>query len=337
MFPKKKASSRNDVRWEITLEPAATRKVLERCKSHNVSPSNAIFAACNFAWIRTQRAIRARAGRLHDRESEKVPMLMYTAINLRPQIAALAKKGVLPNADPFYPALGYLNIILPSFIPTSSASSKSLAELEEAIFWYRAQNVKSQNSRYVRHPMLGSRVIGSYEERALRALRFAKEDDEAQPRLRYVAWDQGRPIPETLPPTRAPSSLSVSVTESAPLPPQKAVMQELTSSRLGNSPLMPKPPSAALMGFSLIGNIDAVYQKSKHYGPLLVERVRVSNRRAKGGMLATSRMLNGKMMIGLILDEGGFEGDVVKEFWDECIRCIKEYMVGEKVGTKARM
>ena len=261
----------------------------------------------NLAWIRTQRMLKRRAGQSYDREAEKMPMLLYTAINIRPRRPTQSSQQ--PLDDWVYPTLAYQNFVLPSFLPSSPP--------EENIFWYRAQCVKKQSRDYIRHALLSGRTLRSYEERCQRAIRFATEDDSAEPSLRNVAWPVNRAPPAPSIPARLVQG-----------PSSAAITEELASSRQGPSPLLPKAPSIALMGLTLTGDLDRIYKHSKHYGEVIVESLRGSARQAPGGILIAGRTLNGRMTFSLLVDRSSFEEGVLRTFWDCCGRCVGEYMVG---------
>lgn len=259
---------------------------------------------------------------MDDREFEKHPMLMYTAINVRSQLAAVESGTSSTFAlDHFHLALGYLNLVFPSFIPrrTSSRTTEEQAKHEEAIFWHRARSVKKQHAGFVKQAIFGKRTIGVYKDRAARATQFAQEDDAADPRLRYAAWEEGREVP-----TAAAKSNSVVTTG----PQQLDVSRLIAKSGHGPSPLLPKAPSLALLGLSLIGDLDRIYERSA-YGPITLHNLIPSYRKNKGGMLVACRTLAGSMTVNLVLDVEGFDRPIIEEFWDNIRHCVREYMVGE--------
>lgn len=94
-----------------------------------------------------------------------LPMMMYSAMSLRPHVPAK------PGSFVFL-SVGYFNVMLPATLSSSSSSSSS----EE--FWSRAKEVKNQLNEYLGNPKLISRSLEMSKERANRAKRFAREDDE---------------------------------------------------------------------------------------------------------------------------------------------------------------
>lgn len=85
--------------------------------------------------------------------------MMYTALSLRPHL--------YPSAASYWAlAVGYLNVVIPYFIPKRDNLRDTL--------WQRARSAKSQTSRLTSSPMLVSRALCLAEERYLRMLGKAK-------------------------------------------------------------------------------------------------------------------------------------------------------------------
>ena len=92
----------------------------------------------------------------------ELPIMMYGALSLRPHIPAS------PGSFVFF-SVGYFNVMLPATLSSS----------EGATFWSRTEEAKDQLEQYLESPKLVSRLLEMNKERALKAKRFAKEDDEA--------------------------------------------------------------------------------------------------------------------------------------------------------------
>ncbi|KAF7980912.1 hypothetical protein HWV62_36111 [Athelia sp. TMB] len=88
--------------------------------------------------------------------------LMYSALNIRPFLPAAPDPQVL--------AVGYFNVILPSFLP------QSLADI--STFWTRAKSAKVQITKAARSPLTVSQNRRIGRDRAKNARIWAKEDDE---------------------------------------------------------------------------------------------------------------------------------------------------------------
>lgn len=278
------------------------------------------------------------------REMEKVPMMMYTAIDAGGMEEARLMDGKSREerkrlkADNIHLGLGYVNVVLPSFIPCSpSPSSSSVDEneegrrrdaFEEKIFWHRARRVRKHLTEYVKSPLAPSRAISIYKERMERAIRFAKEDDAENPSLRDVAWDPSRTLDVNscespalefvYPPTVAASDTTLPNTTM----PTRTLLSPLPSD-------LPTPPSQALLGLSVIGSLDNLYAHET-YPSLRILRAYSSNRSGKGqGMLIFSRTLHGLTSFSMRVDLAGFEGSTLNAFWEEFEEIVRGWMSSE--------
>jgi hypothetical protein len=136
--------------------------------------------------------------------------MMYSALNMRPYL--MANKRL--NDSYCFIAIGYFNIILPTFLPQSGDITGT--------FWYRAQSAKLQSMKAVKTPMAISRCRKMACERAAQARVWAREDDHK------LAGTFKKPT----------------------------VVAAADNQAKG------KMPSNALMGLSLLGNLDAIYKLS---------------------------------------------------------------------------
>ena len=95
------------------------------------------------------------------------PRLFYSALNLRP---SLGPSPPASRSSPSYVhlALGYYTVSLPSFPACTTGQ-----------FWLRAQAVKAQTASATRSAFLVERSLAECEERAARALKWARIDDDA--------------------------------------------------------------------------------------------------------------------------------------------------------------
>ncbi|KAJ6460966.1 hypothetical protein C8R45DRAFT_536177 [Mycena sanguinolenta] len=145
---------------DVKFDRAQTTALLFKCKAEGVTLQNAVFALCNFAWIRTA------ANQPQISAPKTLPMLFYTAISLRRHLAPVA-----PLTSAMVLALGYGNIVLPAFIPSSADPT--------AMFWLRSRSAQSQMRKQTQSPLLLGRAQILSAERARRAKAFAQQDDEA--------------------------------------------------------------------------------------------------------------------------------------------------------------
>lgn len=90
----------------------------------------------------------------------------------------------------------------------------------------------------------------------------------------------------------------------------------------------PKPdraPSAALIGLSLLGNLDGMY-KHANFPIIELHTLTTGSRQRKGAMLLFGYTFAGKLWVSLGYDENGFDKDVVQKYWDNCISAIDEFL-----------
>ncbi|KAJ7720290.1 hypothetical protein DFH07DRAFT_1008899 [Mycena maculata] len=145
---------------DVKFNRAETTTPLARCKAERVTLQNTVFALFNFTWIRTAQNF-ANDG-LHRHQPPAAPR------------RHLASKMTL--------ALGYGNIVLPAFIPSSADP--------RAMFWLRALSAQSQMRRQTQSPLLLSRSQILSAERGRRPKAFARQDDEADGTLPPSPWTQ---------------------------------------------------------------------------------------------------------------------------------------------------
>lgn len=265
----------------MSFDIAKTKTILAKCKSERVTISNAIFVICNFAWIRTLRA----AGMAQNPE---VPMMMYTAVSLRPFF-----QKPLSHESFLFLSVSYFNIILPSFIPSTSSPA--------SIFWNRARWVRRQGESYIRSPLLPLRVQNMSRERGARAKRFAKEDDDALLALR-------NPSNPAAPPNPTPAKLLP-----IPTPEQQR-----------------KPPSVALLGLSQMNNFDDIYV-SAAYPAIDVSFVAGHTRKSPGGMLLFTHTFRGRLYLMFGWDAPAFPKGFVEGFWERVQSGVEEFMLVEQL------
>ncbi|KAJ7446506.1 hypothetical protein B0H11DRAFT_2085053 [Mycena galericulata] len=156
-FPRRFGNPRKTVVPTVSIDPERTKIILKKCKAQSTSISSAMFAICNIAWAKTC-----------DRNWE-LPTMMYSALNLRSVLTA--SKAL--NDSYWYLAIGYFNVVLPTFIPQTNSD----ADVEK-IFWHRARAAKNQSTRAAKSAMLVSRSYEMANERGQRARCWAREDDE---------------------------------------------------------------------------------------------------------------------------------------------------------------
>ncbi|KAJ7669309.1 hypothetical protein DFH06DRAFT_1180558 [Mycena polygramma] len=231
---------------EHEFSEAQTSTILKNCKANGVTVNHALTALCSVAWARCTS------------QDCKLPMMLYTAINLRPHFSQQY------FVSPWFLALAYFTISLPAFTPAKNVG-----------IWYRAQLAKAQMQRAVRSPLLPARALLSAAARA----------------------------------RRPPSSPSAFV-----LPP--------------DSPERPGRPvtSAALLGISLIGDLDRTYVRAE-YGPgVHLLSVATASRLKPGGLLLLGHSFGGRLVLQLCWDSMGFAENEVERFWTALNDAVPEFL-----------
>ncbi|THH02591.1 hypothetical protein EW026_g309 [Hermanssonia centrifuga] len=271
-FPRRKDPERHTIVPTLSFPEDRTKTILKKCKANGVSISAALFAICNLAWARMGGG------------SKELPVLMYSALNLRPSFTI---KRPSPWDSYWFLAIGYFNVILPNFLPSDERAV-------EATFWHRARQAKEQSGKAAKNPLLVSRTHEMAKERGERARRWAKEDDERE----NGTW---------VPPTAVSSNSGPQVCKNAIIPARKAV------------------PSAALLGLSLLGNLDGIY-KHATFPSIKMHTLTTGSRQRHGAMLLFGYTFAGKLWVSLGYDENGFKEGVVDRFWSEAISGIEEFL-----------
>jgi hypothetical protein len=183
-FPRIPSKVTKQILVDVKFDRVQTAALVAKCKSERVTLQNTVFALCNFAWIRVAE------NHPEINAPKTLPILIYTAISLRRHLAPIS-----PLASRMSLALGYGNIVLPAFLPSSADP--------RAMFWLRARSVQAQMRKQTQSPLLlGRSQILSFE-RGRRAKAFARQDDEADGTLPL------NPPRIQNPPAQAPSNASV--------------------------------------------------------------------------------------------------------------------------------
>ncbi|KAF5384779.1 hypothetical protein D9615_001268 [Tricholomella constricta] len=86
------------------------------------------------------------------------------------------------------------------------------------------------------------------------------------------------------------------------------------------------PPSSALIGLSLLGNLDGIY-KHAAFPDIKLETLTTGSRQREGGMLLFGYTFVGKLWLSLGYDENGFNKEVVERFWGNVLSCTDEFLI----------
>ncbi|EIN13965.1 hypothetical protein PUNSTDRAFT_95410 [Punctularia strigosozonata HHB-11173 SS5] len=260
VFKRKGGKTRHTIVPTVSFDAVRTQSMLKKCKANGVSISAAIFALCNIAWARVKDS------------KDDLPMMMYSALNMRPYCGET--NG---HASYWFLAVGYFNVVLPSFLSKSSKAEK--------IFWHRARAAKEQSSRAAKSPLVAVHAREMASERAARARAWGKEDDEKE----RGVWVPPPPKPE-------------------------AARSE-----------QPIVPSVALIGLSLLGNLDGMY-KHVSYPDVQLHTLTTGSRQRPGGMLLFGYTFASKLWISLGYDENGFDEVQIARFWNTLTLAVDEFL-----------
>jgi len=263
VFPLQSRGARHTIVPTISFDREKTKVMLKNCKSRGVSISSALFAICNIAWARTRP------------DGWELPTMMYSALNMRPNL--MADKRL--NDSYWFIAIGYFNVVLPSFLPKSGDI--------QGTFWHRARSAKTQSIKAAKSKMANSRCWEMANLRGTRARVWAKEDDDKAAGI------------------------------AAPPKPATVAAGEVSK---------PKSPSKALIGLSLLGNLDGMY-KHATFPEIKLHTLTTGSRQRSGGMLLFGYTFVEKLWVSLGYDENGFEEETVKLFWKKVIEAIDELLL----------
>lgn len=157
-------------------------------------------------------------------------------------------------------------------------------------FWHRARLSKEQSARAAKNSMAVYRTREMSKKRGAQARAWGKEDDQKA----NGTW--------------------------IPTPP--ASLQQVTST---TSPPPPKAPSNALIGLSMLGNLDGIY-KHQDFKSIKMHTLTTGSRQRNGGMLLFGYTFVGKLWLSLGYDEEGFEKETVGKFWDGLQAAVDEFL-----------
>ncbi|OCF33645.1 hypothetical protein I317_02848 [Kwoniella heveanensis CBS 569] len=155
------------------------------------------------------------------------------------------------------------------------------------LFWHRARMTKSQTIKAVKSPFVVARSRETSVVRKQRAVKWAKIDDEEEERARQ----------------RTTPTISPSQNEKKPAISQKA-----------------------LMGLSMLGNLDGMY-KHAAFPELELKSLTTGSRQRAGGLLLFAYTFAGKLWFSLGYDKNGFAPGEIEGFWAEVQALVEEVLI----------
>ncbi|KAJ7698644.1 hypothetical protein B0H17DRAFT_324927 [Mycena rosella] len=243
-FSRIQRGAKKTILQECEFSEAQTVAILANCKTNGVTVNHALTALCNIAWARCTS------------QPLQLPMMLYTAANLRPHLTPQS------STSHWFLALAYFTISLPAFEPANPMG-----------VWHRAHLAKVQMQQAVRSPLLPARALLSAAARA----------------------------------RRTPASGFTPPPESPALPARPAA-------------------SAALLGISLIGDLDRTYARAA-YGPgVHLHSVATASRLKPGGLLLLGHSFGGRLVLQLCWDSMGFAEGEVERFWAALAGAVTEFL-----------
>ena len=156
-------------------------------------------------------------------------------------------------------------------------------------FWHRACLSKEQSTRAAKNSMAVCRTHEMSKKRGAQARAWGKEDDQKA----NGTW--------------------------VPTPPVSSQRETPTA------PPPPKAPSTALIGLSLLGNLDGIY-KHQDFKSIKMHTLTTGSRQRNGGMLLFGYTFVGKLWLSLGYDEEGFEKEAMGKFWDGLQAAVDEFL-----------
>ncbi|KWU46754.1 hypothetical protein RHOSPDRAFT_14898 [Rhodotorula sp. JG-1b] len=293
-FRKARLGTRYTLILTHSYSPEQTRRALCKCKHNGVSIANAMFTLSTFAYLRSTTP---------DRSSPELPVMLYSALNVRPYL-----NNGEDQLDWYHIAIGYYNITLPAFHPSTMSTS--------AAFWLRAQSVKKQTNRIVKSPFLISRTLCMAKKREAQSIRWEREADEKK--KRFTAGQNGR-HPEESNSTAGKTAHSTANDTTGATNRQNG-LESATSTD--------KAPQTALMGLSMLGNLDGIYQHAS-YDSIGLHSLTTGSRQRPGALLLFAYTFAGKLWISLGYDSNGFESGVIEGWWKELLAGVDEFLLSE--------
>ncbi|GAA5859673.1 hypothetical protein JCM8547_006187 [Rhodosporidiobolus lusitaniae] len=297
-FPRAKLDTRKTAVPTVSYDSDNTKRILGTCKKNGVTIAAAAFALANAAFVRSVK---------EERRNPTLPTMIYSALNVRPYLSK-------EETDWYHIAIGYYNVILPSFFPSSIPTS--------AAFWHQALSVRTQTSKAVKSPFLAPRTALMALERERRSIGWEKEDDAKRLAALETAQNglQGLGIE---------AEGDEKVEEAERLKKEAVEMEKRKKAEADKEEEKPrrvKVPNTALMGCSMLGNLDGMYKHADFHG-IQLHTLTTGSRQRPGALLLFAYTFAGKLWFSLGYDQNGFEKGSIESWWDELLKGVDEFLM----------
>jgi len=91
-------------------------------------------------------------------------------------------------------------------------------------------------------------------------------------------------------------------------------------------PTSARAPSAALIGLSMLGNLDGIY-KHASFPAIKLHTLTTGSRQRQSAMLLFGYTFAGKLWVSLGYDKNGFDRKVVDMFWSNVLGSMRELLL----------
>ncbi|KAJ3995576.1 hypothetical protein F5050DRAFT_1573289 [Lentinula boryana] len=262
---------------EKSFSEENTVKILAKCKQNDVTINHALFALCNVAWGHSNLNFKAI----------KSPIMMYTALNLRPYLTPH------PSSTYWFLALTYFNVVLPSFVPATIAA-----------FWKRSRSVKAQTRKVVQSPFLPSRAMIGAKKRAARVRSSSSVVD---------------------PVLSLPASINnvlqvTSGTVEFPPAPSAALFGLSLIGNLDNI-------YTQSTSYTREKSYNTISSAPNRIQIITIHTVTTASRQKPGGLLLLEHTFAKKLWLHLCWDVNGFEAGHIESFWECLEDAVEELLI----------
>lgn len=92
----------------------------------------------------------------------------------------------------------------------------------------------------------------------------------------------------------------------------------------------PPAPSRALLGLSLLGNLDAIYKQSDYSPEVKLLSFRGASKLKKSGLLFLAHTFRNQLEFHLIWEANGFKEGVIEKWWEGVKAGCYEFLLERK-------